>query len=114
DARKEQPAWDQPGFDDSGWEPAVVIDSPTQRLSAQTIQPIRVTETLPAQSVKAAGNGWVFDFGQNFSGWCRLKVSAPAGTVVTLRHAELLYPDGTVNQENLRAARATDTYITKG
>ena len=40
----------------------------------------------------------------------RLKVTAPAGTTVTLRHAEMLNPDGTLYTTNLRGARATDTY----
>ena len=115
DARLEQDGWDLPGFDDSGWEKAVVAPEwPTRQLSAQTIQPIRVTETLTFKSMKPGKDCWVFDFGQNFSGWCRLTVAGPAGNVITLKHAELLYPDGTVNQENLRSAKATDTYITRG
>jgi alpha-L-rhamnosidase len=56
----------------------------------------------------------VYDFGQNFSGWARLKVTGPAGTRVRMRHAELIYDDGTLNVENLREARATDVYILKG
>ncbi len=36
------------------------------------------------------------------------------GTRVSLRFAETLHPDGTINQENLRFARAEDTYILKG
>jgi alpha-L-rhamnosidase len=34
--------------------------------------------------------------------------------VVKVRHSELLYEDGTLNVENLRGARATDTYTLKG
>lgn len=115
DARLEQAGWSEPGFDDSGWNPAQVIEMPDIELSVQTIQPIKVVQTMRPKSATEPKPGvWVFDFGQNFSGWCRLKVSAPRGTTITLKHAELLYPDGTVNQENLRTARATDTYITKG
>jgi len=114
-ARLEQRGWDMPGFDDWEWDEADVSPAPTQVLSAQMIQPIRVVETLKPKSLTSPKEGiWVYDFGQNFSGWCRLKVSGPAGTEVILRHAELLYPDGTVNQENLRSARATDRYILKG
>jgi len=56
----------------------------------------------------------VLDTGQNLSGWARLRVQGKRGARVTLRFAESLYPDGTVNQENLRSARATDEYIAKG
>lgn len=115
DAEREQPGWDAPGFDDSRWAAVTVVDSPTKRLSAEEIQPIEVTDTLQFKSMKPVKDGaWVFDFGQNFSGWCRLQLAGPAGQQVKLRYAEVLYPDGTVNQENLRSAKATDTYILKG
>jgi alpha-L-rhamnosidase len=47
-------------------------------------------------------------------GVVRLKVSAPAGTEVTLRHAEMLNPDGTLYTKNLRGAPSIDHYICKG
>lgn len=115
DARAEHPGWDLPGFDDSDWQDAQAAPSPTRNLSAQMIQPIRVVETLKPKSVTNPREGiWVYDFGQNFSGWCRLKVKGAAGTEVTIKHSEWLYDDGRVNQENLRSARATDKYILKG
>ncbi|MDH7601726.1 MAG: family 78 glycoside hydrolase catalytic domain [Armatimonadota bacterium] len=115
DARLEQEGWNQPGFDDNAWKPVQLLEMPGVQLSVQTIQPIKVVQTMRPKSANEVKPGvWVFDLGQNFSGWCRLRVSAPEGTIVTLKHAEVLYPDGTVNQENLRTARATDTYITKG
>ncbi len=114
DARLEQRGWNEPGFDDSEWLPVSVVDWDVQ-LTAQTIPPIGPLAPMPAKSITSPRPGvCVVDFGQNFSGWCRLEVGAPVGTKITLRHSELLYPDGTVNQENLRSARATDTYITKG
>ena len=115
DARKEQPGWDQPGFDDSKWTEAEEAPAPTENLSAEMIQPIRVCESIRPKTITNPKPGvWVYDFGQNFSGWCRLKVNGPAGTEISLRHAEILYADGTVNQENLRSAKATDKYILKG
>lgn len=115
DARLERPGWDQPGFDDSSWKQVKVVDTPKAVLSAQMIQPIKVVENIKPQSMHEPKPGvWVFDFGQNFSGWCKLQVNGPAGTAVKMRFAELVYPDGTVNQENLRSAKATDTYILKG
>lgn len=115
DARLEQSGWDAPGFDDSAWLEVQAAPSPAENLSVQTIQPIRVVETLKPNSVTSPKEGiWVYDFGQNFSGWCRLKVSGPAGSEVSLKHAELLNADGTVNQLNLRSARATDKYVLKG
>jgi alpha-L-rhamnosidase len=57
---------------------------------------------------------FVYDLGQNMVGVVRLTVSGKAGTTITLRHAEVLNPDGTIYTANLRTARATDTYTLKG
>jgi alpha-L-rhamnosidase len=46
DARKEFAGWDRAGFDDSIWPAAQVVAAPGGVLSAQMIQPIRVTGTL--------------------------------------------------------------------
>jgi alpha-L-rhamnosidase len=72
----------------------------------EEIRPVRVNETKPGV--------FVFDLGQNISGVARLKVKGPAGTRVQLRFAEMVYPDGRLMTENLRKARATDTYILSG
>ncbi|MEO0333894.1 MAG: family 78 glycoside hydrolase catalytic domain, partial [Bacteroidota bacterium] len=48
------------------------------------------------------------------AGICELQVEGPAGTKVQLRFGELLHDDGTLMTENLRRARATDTYILRG
>ena len=47
-------------------------------------------------------------------GVARLRTRARAGVVVTLRHAEMLNPDGTIYTKNLRGAAATDVYVSKG
>lgn len=115
DARLDPSGWDKTGFDDASWQSANVIETSNATLSAQMIQPIKVVETLAPKTITSPKPGvYVVDFGQNFSGWCRIKVSAPAGKSISLKHAEMLYPDGTVNQENLRSARATDVYTTRG
>jgi alpha-L-rhamnosidase len=115
DARLEQPGWSEPGFDDAGWTQAEVGDPPPARLVAETAPPIRVTETLTPKSVAEPRPGvFAFDFGQNFAGLCRLRVTGPRGHQVRLRFAEILGEGGEVDQANLRAARATDTYILKG
>jgi alpha-L-rhamnosidase len=54
------------------------------------------------------------DFGQNLTGWLRIKASGPAGTSVSVRHAEILDPDGRLYTDNLRTARQTDSYVLAG
>jgi len=115
DARQETPGWDRPGFDEKTWKPVDVVSGPKGVLSAQMMPPIRVVDTIvPLKMSNPKTGAYVFDMGQNFSGWARLRVSGPVGTVVKMRFAEMLYDDGMLNQENLRSARAEDTYILKG
>jgi alpha-L-rhamnosidase len=115
DARLETAGWDRPGFDDRGWKKAAAVPGPKGVLSAQMMPPIRVTDTLvPLKMAQPRPGIYVFDMGQNASGWARLRVSGPRGAEVKLRFAELVYDTGMINQENLRSARAQDTYILKG
>jgi len=136
DARVEMPNWNQPGFNDAHWQNVQLVSSgggvPSRvqvgsdsaqtgplfmcgNLAAQMIDPIRVTQTLkPVALTQPKPGVYVFDLGQNMVGWCRLHVAGPRGTVVALRHAETLKADGTLYLDNLRSAKATDTYILKG
>ncbi len=115
DARQETPGWDCPGFDDSGWTSVETGIVPEGVLSAQKIPPIRVMDTIVPLEMACPKKGvYVFDMGQNFSGWVQLRVAGPRGTEVRLRYAELLYENGLINQENLRSAKAEDIYILKG
>ena len=98
DARREIPGWDRPGFDDARWEPAVPAGEPLGPLRAQHAPPIRVTRTIRATKLSEPRPGvFIFDLGENFAGWARLRVRGPAGTRVTMRLGELLHPDGTLN-----------------
>jgi alpha-L-rhamnosidase len=115
DARLEIPGWAAPGFDDSQWQLMQIYGADHDLLVAQPNQTMRVTEQIkPVGITHPADGNVIFDMGQNMVGWIRLTVSGSAGTVVTLRHGEMLNPDGTLYTENLRDARQTDTYILKG
>ncbi len=98
DARREQPGWDTAGFDDAAWGRPAVATEPIGPLRAQPLPPIRCTATLEPVGLSEPQPGvFIFDMGQNFAGWVRLSLEAPAGTSVTLRFGELLNPDGTLN-----------------
>jgi alpha-L-rhamnosidase len=115
DARLEISGWDRPGFNDSLWSNVSVVDGPKGELSSQMMPPIRVVDTIvPLMMTNPLAGVYVFDMGQNFSGWAQLRVRGPRGTAVKMRFAELLYDNGMINQENLRGARAEDIYILKG
>jgi len=112
DARKEKPGWDRTGFDDRAWAGASVAQvPPTLRLVAQPNEPVRITRDLTPISITEPRPGaYVFDMGQNMVGWCRITMQGHAGQTVTLRHAEVLNPDGSIYTDNLRGAAQTDRY----
>ena len=117
DGRKEMPGWDTPSFDDSSWDEVAVTDNSegigeVQSYPGETVQ--KIMEIKPKELTEPDEGVYVFDMGQNFAGWVRLKVNGKAGTKVVLRFAEILNPDGSIYTENLREARCTDTYILKG
>jgi alpha-L-rhamnosidase len=77
--------------------------------------PVRPTQELKPVAITSPTNGvYIFNLGQNFAGVVRLKVKGAAGTKIQLRYGEMLYPGGRLMTENLRKARATDTYILRG
>ena len=115
DARREIPNWNQPGFDAKDWTAANVRDEKPRALDWQVAPPVRqTTERKPIALSEPAPGHWTYDLGQNMVGVVRLKVTAPAGTTLTLRHAEMLQSDGTLYTTNLRGAPSVDTYVCKG
>ncbi len=115
DSRKEIKGWDQPGLDDNEWNSVVTRDEASRKLQSQVMEPVReICELKPKKLTEPKTGCWVYDLGQNMVGVVRLKVSAPAGTKITLRHAEMLNPDGTLYTKNLRGAPSVDEYICSG
>ncbi len=56
----------------------------------------------------------IYDFGQNIVGRVRVKLRAPRGTLIQIRHAERLDDNGELYTANLRKAAATDLYTCSG
>lgn len=111
DARREMPGWNRPGFDDAAWgTAAIAADNGARRVGMRGPTVRRIVELPGKPTVKPL----IYDFGQNMVGFVRIKVSAPVGTTVKIRHAEMLNKDGSLYTTNLRGARATDYYICKG
>jgi len=103
DAVQDLPGWSSADLDDSGWAAPLVVQAPDIELSAQMIEPNRITETLAAKSVSEAGAGkYVVDMGRNFTGWIELNVKGQKGQ--TLR---IDYPYPTYGPQH-------DEYIVRG
>jgi len=117
DARRALPGWDTAGFDDSAWSPAAVVEAPKGTLTAQEHEPIRVVETVePIEVTEVRPGVWIADFGRTAAGWTRLRVTAPAGTTITLTHGETVADSNVaawnVHVEGDRVQR--DEYIAAG
>lgn len=115
DARLEKANWAQPGFSDGGWSGVRTAEYPKEVLVAPAGPPVRrIQELKPVKILRTPAGETVFDMGQNMVGWVRLNVRGPAGTTVTVRHAEVLDQHGNFYIDNLRKAAATVRYTLKG
>jgi alpha-L-rhamnosidase len=114
DASKELTGWSTSSYDDSSWDQVSKIDISKKILIAPEGPPVQVVNQIEPIGIEKRKEGWLVDMGQNMVGWIRIKASGSSGDVITLRHAEVLDKEGNMYYENLRAAKATDTYFLKG
>jgi alpha-L-rhamnosidase len=120
DARREPAGWDDAGFV-GDWPAAALLPAPAGVLATTTMEPIRVVETLdPVEVVELRESVRIVDFGQHISGWTRIRITAPAGARVTLRHAGDVDETGELDDSanvylrTMPSARQTDDYVSAG
>ncbi|MBD1365418.1 family 78 glycoside hydrolase catalytic domain [Mucilaginibacter sp. ZT4R22] len=137
--------WSKASFDDSKWHRAVEVglaghisldpknkasgipavdDYSELKLIGQFGETVRKVKELTAKAVEEVRPGvFVYDLGQNMAGAPYISLSGmPAGKKITVRFAEVKYPDlpeyksniGMIMLENIRAAMAQEIYITRG
>ena len=115
DAREEKKGWSKAGFNDAGWKGVNLPTVAFNNLVATENEPVKKHETFKAIKLFTTPAGdKVLDFGQNLVGWVVVNVSGNAGDKIVIKHAEVLDKAGNFYTENLRAAKATATYILKG
>ena len=115
DARLEKKGWSEAGFDDKEWKGVTLMEAPKAKVVAQAGPPVKEIEELkPVKVFTTPGGDMVLDMGQNMVGWVRFRVTAPAGTTIALRHAEVLDSKGNFYTANLRSAKETIRYTTRG
>ncbi|MEU9871211.1 family 78 glycoside hydrolase catalytic domain [Actinomadura sp. NPDC048021] len=105
DMRQEPAGWTSPGFDDSGWEPAVA-KAAIGGLEPALVEPVGLYDAGPASVRKVSSGTWLVDLGREIAGGLRLSVRGKAGQTVEVRLGEELNADGTVRH----ALRAGVTY----
>ncbi|QDZ16904.1 Bacterial alpha-L-rhamnosidase [Humibacter ginsenosidimutans] len=114
DARLKDDAWKHPGFAGDGWTGVHAVDFDTTTLAPYLGPGVTRWNTLDVAEVITSPSGkTLLDFGQNLVGWLRVRVQGPAGTEITMRHAEVL-EHGELGTRPLRSAEATDRFILSG
>jgi len=115
DATKKMSGWDMAGYKDNSWTTVHIGAYNNKNLIASEGSPVRkIEEIKPVKVFRTPKGDLIVDMGQNMVGWLRLKVKGEKGTVVTLRHAEVMDKFGEFYTTNLRAARCQLTYTLAG
>ena len=89
DARLEIPGWNMPDFDDSGWSRAVPAEPPRGEARLCGADPITVRSVIkPVSVTKYTDGSYIYDFGVNTAGLCRLRINGTEGQKVLMRYFE--------------------------
>ena len=98
-ANLEQKGWNETGFNDSTWKKVVVQEAPKGVLRPQSTTPITIQKQYEVKEAKELKpNFYVFNMGQNLSGFTTIKVKGKKGQTVRVWVGESLNEDGTVGQ----------------
>ncbi|MGN0493528.1 MAG: family 78 glycoside hydrolase catalytic domain, partial [Acutalibacteraceae bacterium] len=107
DARLEIGDFHSPDFDDSSFKSAIKVSSPSGEKRLCTAAPVRFYEELKPINVSRHLDGWLYDFGENNAGVCRISINAQAGQIITLYYGEWL-DNGIFSRDNIRFWHQTD------
>lgn len=115
DARLELTGWDEPEYNDTAWRNCRRMVGAMGQVESSPGVPVQVVEEIEPIAITEPEKGkYIFNLGTNIAGIVRLNIRGKAGTRIQFRYGEMLYPDGRLMTENLRKARATDTYTLRG
>ncbi|HUW20645.1 MAG TPA: family 78 glycoside hydrolase catalytic domain [Sedimentisphaerales bacterium] len=116
DARAEKPGWAKAGYDDSNWSQALIKSSPGGKMVSQVMPAIKVVKTMkPVRLSNPEPGIYVYDMGQLFGGWVRVKVRGEAGTKLTIKYSPRMVEDGGWDDKRrLTSVEGTDCYILRG
>lgn len=120
DARKEIPTWNKIGFDDSDWGQVNVTRPPGGVLKASQIPQIKIKERIIPKSCFFIQGKWVFDMGENISGFVELNLrNLEEGQTITLRYGEKLSSEGLLDTSDIdyliySGRFQTDQYTARG
>ena len=117
DARLEQEGVESSGFDAKNWKPALLAPVPRGEKRICLADPIIISQEIKPVSITKKDDGFLYDFGLNQSGVCRLEINGRAGQEIILIHGEHILENGfmTVHDHfQPEGYTQTDKYICKG
>ena len=116
DARLEIPGWSSLDFDDSQWAFAQPAPTPRGEAMLSEAEPIGRFEELTPVEIFPYEEGYIYDFGVNHAGVCRLNIEGQAGQKLILQHFERIV-NGRIFWDRIACANANiqqDIYICSG
>jgi alpha-L-rhamnosidase len=95
DSRLYESKFNQLDFDDSSWDYAITDNTPPKGVFRECLcEPIReCAEYKTINIVQIGPKKYVFDIGQNISGYIRLKIKQNSGDLLIIKYAETVNPD---------------------
>ena len=119
DARKEINDWFDTDSDLDDWKNALVAKKNPINVVQQFAEPIRVMDSIVPVKLESRNKGkYIYDFGQNFTGWAKLQIQGEKGQEITIRFAEEKGKDGELDfrSTGVKATKViqTEKYICKG
>jgi alpha-L-rhamnosidase len=100
DARCEIQDWNMPGFDDSSWNSCIAAPTPRGEAKLCSVEPIALIKEIAPISVQQHNEGYLYDFGVNAAGLCKLKICGTAGQEIQLYYGEHI-KDGAFYRRNI-------------
>lgn len=98
-ANLEQKGWNEKEFNDNNWKKVIVQEAPKGILRPQITTPITIQKQYEVKTAKELKpNFYIFNMGQNLSGFTTIKVKGKKGQTVRVWVGESLNEDGTVGQ----------------
>lgn len=104
DARKEIVGWNLPGFDDSSWTAVTKAKKPKGEKKLNEAKPITERAQLKPVRIFAEGDAFIYDFGINSAGVCKICVTGEPGQKIGMTFGEHL-KDGQFHTDNISFIR---------
>ncbi|WP_347840181.1 family 78 glycoside hydrolase catalytic domain [uncultured Draconibacterium sp.] len=102
-----------------GWKKASIASYHPTKLFEQFAEPIKKMGHVDVKKIFDLGeNKYIFDFGQNFTGWAQLQIQGDKGQEITMRFVEEIDSTGNIDPTstgvNATKVIQTSKYICKG